>query len=118
MSNDRFRFRVWDQEDKLYTSFPWFAEIHNSRLEVEYPKILEQCTGLKDKNGRLIFEGDVVSDMGIEAVVGWYSDKYMIEYDDGSIGELAIAAEALEIIGNIHDEHFREVTKMVEIERN
>lgn len=109
--NDRFKFRVWDKNRKFYpipTDFLidcdgnlWeqCTPIDNSDNHL----IIEQCTGLKDKNGKLIYEGDVVSDMGIEAVVGWYSDRYMIEYDDGSIGELAIAAEALEIIGNIHE---------------
>jgi uncharacterized phage protein (TIGR01671 family) len=122
MSDDRFRFRVWDNANKRYVDtfldpynriWRWYIDIDGNLIGVDEDNvdrvqdkenfIIEQCTGLKDKNGNLIFEGDVVSDMGIEAVVGWYSDKYMIEYDDGSIGELAIAAEALEIIGNIHE---------------
>jgi hypothetical protein len=113
---------VWDNANKRYVDtfldpynriWRWYIDIDGNLIGVDEDNvdrvqdkenfIIEQCTGLKDKNGNLIFEGDVVSDMGIEAVVGWYSDKYMIEYDDGSIGELAIAAEALEIIGNIHE---------------
>jgi hypothetical protein len=109
---------VWDPEDKLYTSFPWFAEIHNSRLEVEYPKILEQCTGLKDRHGKLIFEGDVVKTVtGAIGIVQWIPARcgFLIYFPDNAI---CLVHETQEIIGNIHDEQFREVTKKVENERD
>ena len=121
MSNDRFKFRVWDKDEQHYLLEGSLLDGRTGKIAGyfdDYTFSVEQCTGLKDKNGKLIFENDVVSDMGIEAIVDWYYDSYMIEYDDGSISELAIAAEALEVIGNVHDEQFRDLTKMVEKERN
>ena len=57
--NDRFKFRHWDKRiNKMFypkrnDNFGYY--VHNS-------DIIEtmQCTGLKDKNGKLIYEGDIV----------------------------------------------------------
>lgn len=98
---DRFRFRVWDPEDKIYTSFPWFAEIHNSRLEVEYPKILEQCTGLKDKHGTLIFEGDIVKTFDGNIGIVKFENAMFSVFQENTYYTSVLGVD--EIIGNVHE---------------
>jgi len=77
------------------------------------PATVGQCTGLRDKNGTLIFEGDILSDG---------KNKYVVEYSEFGTGIHARAitdreniwslyhlvnrhneGREIEIIGNIHD---------------
>lgn len=54
---DRYNFRFWDKDfGYKYRALGDMIPTTKYRLD-EY----EQCTGLEDKNGRLIFEGDIVA---------------------------------------------------------
>ena len=73
------------------------------------PDTVGECTGLTDKNGKLIFEGDI-----IEQVYLGVKHRFTIVYSqvafawgqknkDGLTGRLAKGIGTLEIIGNIYD---------------
>lgn len=77
------------------------------------PSTVGQYTGLKDKNGMRIFEGDICRNKRTNEIVSVCWHGTMAGYvwskrrDDGSylsdFGELFRAYDKYEIIGNIHD---------------
>lgn len=121
---DRFKFRAWDKIENTYIydaeqiyDTPGIRAISfGDMLDGGYSQdfIVEQCTGLKDKNGKLIYEGDILGGVLESTYVHWCRECknfqlkncigecmgcggdiywYEVVEDDGK----------LEVIGNIHE---------------
>ena len=110
---DRFKFRVWDKEFKKYWTVEeikenaaWLLFPDNDNIEnIE----IEQCTGLKDKNGKLIYDGDLLQDCEQRIRVVFDEQRYcfMFEYQNTRsykpITCIDVLDSELEVIGNVHE---------------
>ena len=107
------RFRAWDGKKMIDDVIPasetsiieFFDRYEWQETEV---KAVEQYTGLKDKNGREIFIGDIVSEHN-DDIIGEIIQKPSGEYCIAWIGIYAGSSilydelSMCEVIGNIHE---------------
>ena len=91
-------------------TFIMVPECHNSFMVVS--DTVGQYTGLKDKNGKRIFEGDICRNTRTGEIVsvkwhgtmaGYVWDKRRADSFLFDFGELFRACDKYEVIGNIHD---------------
>lgn len=61
--NDRFYFRVWTGTQMLSDAAACNGEYVRADWSECPDFILMQCTGKKDRNGELIYEGDIIQDV-------------------------------------------------------
>lgn len=112
MSRD-IKFRAWDNEHKKFN--PTVAanilmQLHepSEEIDTEYGKrfFLEQFTGLTDRNGKEIYEGDIVeghSDGNGKVEWSRFDGGYDYVFNDDAVVGLWEVKKYLRVIGNIHE---------------
>ena len=115
------KFRIWSNRKKRYLGHSPCLHLVVGRITKmdvdEETKIIEQSTGLKDKNGITVFCGDVLKDNSDALLeVCWCSTlaSFMLDeysYDEngeytgsGNLDSIRAAeVQEMEIVGNIHE---------------
>lgn len=120
--NREIKFRAWDNENKYMVTSKQgvFTALRNSMNIVRQDDgyyndgdllkpnkekyTLMQFTGMFDKNGKEIYEGDIVKYENMTGKIMFFNGSFiMSNFEETEEWELGVINEEVEIIGNIYD---------------
>ena len=117
-TQSEIKFRAWDNEAKnMVRSGGLYMSLHRCDV-LEYwgnepyseytdKYVLMQYTGLKDKNGKEIYEGDILSEWGMDKEHYRYAVEdmvdFLISYGDSDHWDGGSFPGIWEVIGNIYE---------------
>jgi uncharacterized phage protein (TIGR01671 family) len=112
MSNERKRhlkFRAWDPAKRIMISGLSLFHQNNNQLYETNGLVITQSTGLFDKNGTEIFEGDLVrfayKTEKVVCKIIWQNENAMfcLQWKNGYVNHWHLNPENYEVIGNVFE---------------
>lgn len=127
MNNRKFKVRVWSKAlERVLTKDEWFLDFDGNLYFEEYDEdsnqykpilvpedyyVVQQYTGILDKNGKEVFEGDVIKhrDGSYQAplydhvVVEWMSENDGYDYTGWKFCDTFLQGGEFEVVGNIFE---------------
>ena len=100
------KFRAWDGEELICPNTRMFGGVSNGDILRDWPSTIMQFTGLKDKNGKEIYEGDIITNGLVTERVIFSKQAFRLKTTEPEkfSDEILyfVPTTSFEIIGNIY----------------